>query len=395
MTNRLEVPRVCHGRSHGVTRNAPARRLLRVVRVDAVIDQLQRKCAARPGTLMLGGGLPADELFPTEALKAAFARALRSPASALQYGWPEGTPDLRAWIAGRMRARGVAVDPEDVIVTAGAQQGLAIACEALLGEERGRRSVAVDDATYPAALDVFRNHGARIVGDPRDATFAYVMPTIANPHGSVMSERDRVALLERARAIVEDDAYGELVFQEAAPPLASVARDRVWHVGTLSKTLCPGLRVGWLVPPRSARDGARAIKQAQDLQVGSLVQAAVSALFERFDYAAHVARSLRTYRARAAALMDAVRATFPAWRFEEPRGGFSIFVETGEEVDDARFLARAAAHGVAFDPGRLFRVAPEGRPLALRLCYSASRPAALREGVRRLARAWDETRSRR
>lgn len=342
---------------------------------------------------MLGGGLPAEELFPTEALEAAFARALRSPASALQYGWPEGTPDLRTWIAARLRARGVAVDPEDVIVTAGAQQGLAIACEALLGKSSERRSVAVDDVTYPAALDLFRNHHARLVDDPRDAAFAYVMPAIANPRGSVMSERDRAALLDRARAIVEDDAYAELAFEEAAPPLARVARDRVWHVGTLSKTLCPGLRVGWLVPPPSAREQVRAIKQAQDLQVGSLIQAVVFALFERFDYAAHVARSLHTYRARASALMDAVHTTFPSWRFEEPRGGFSIFVETGEEIDDARFLARAAAHGVAFDPGQLFRFAADGRPLALRLCYSASTPAALREAVRRLARAWDETRS--
>ncbi len=354
--------------------------------MDAEIDRLQRASAERPGTLLLGGGLPADELFPRRALHDAFNRAVTSP-TALQYGWPEGARRLREWIAARLRRRGAALEAEDVIVTAGAQQALAIAAEALLDlDER----VAVDAETYPAALDLFRTRGARPSTEREHVGLVYAMPAVANPRGDVASEASRAALLACGSPLVEDDAYAELRFDgRTARPLVADAREHVWHVGTLSKCLCPGLRVGWLVPPPPFRRRAMELKQAQDLQAGSLAQAVVEELFAEFDLDAHLTRARRLYAARADALVEALRRTFPGWSFREPEGGFSIFVETGEAVDDARFLAVAVAHGVSFDPGRLFRPDARSDRLAFRLCYSATPPEGLRDAVARLEAAWN------
>jgi 2-aminoadipate transaminase len=335
----------------------------------------------------LGGGLPADDLLPRRALETAFARAMRSSSNAaLQYGWPEGTPALRDWIAARLRMRGAAIGRDDVVVTAGAQQAIAIPTRARA--RRGGR-VTVDEETYPAALDLCRSVGLAPTTSLAGTAFAYAMPAVANPRGGGASPSRRAELLGSNVPIVEDDAYAELRFDGAiAPALLAEARDRVWHVGTFSKTLCLGLRVGWLVPPPDARDEAIAIKQTDDLQTASLAQALLVELLAEMDYDAHLSHARRFYEARANALTSALRRTRPEWRFREPDGGFSVFVETDTVGDDAAFLALAAARGVSFDPGRLFRATGAASPVALRLCYSVAGEEDLRNAVERLASAW-------
>jgi 2-aminoadipate transaminase len=309
-----------------------------------------------------------------------------SSTAALQYGWPEGTPALRDWIAARLRRRGAAVERDDVLVTAGAQQAIAIATRALA---RLGGAVAVDHETYPAALDLFRSVGLTPTTSLGGSAFTYAMPVVANPRGSAASPARRAELLDAYVPIVEDDAYAELRFDGTiAPPLLAEARDRVWHVGTISKTLCPGLRIGWLVPPPDARDEALAIKQTDDLQTASLAQALLVELLRDLDYDAHLSHARRFYEARAKALTSALRGALPEWRFGDPEGGFSVFVETDAMGDDAAFLAIAAARGVSFDPGRLFRASGEASPVALRLCYSVAGEDDLRNAVERLASAW-------
>src|SRR5262249_26260443 len=162
--------------------------------------------------------------------------------------WPEGRAELREWIAARLCARGADVGPDDVIVTSGAQQAIAIAAQLAL--ERGDE-VGVDAETYPAALDLFRTRGGRPRARWGGATpLFYAMPAIGNPRSRPMGPTARGALLLGALQIIEDDAYAELRFDGRTPrPLLADGRARVWHVGSFSKTLCPGLRVGWLVPP--------------------------------------------------------------------------------------------------------------------------------------------------
>jgi 2-aminoadipate transaminase len=202
--------------------------------------------------------------------------------------------------------------------------------------------------------------------------------------------------LSRDLHIIEDDAYAELRFDGAVTrPLLAERRARVWHVGSFSKTLCPGLRVGWLVPPPAWRDRATEVKHASDLQASSLGQTILELFLERDDFDARLARARRFYRARAARLVRAVRRHLPSWRCDEPEGGFALFLETNEPGDDQTLLETATRHGVSFDPGRMFRPDNASSPLALRLCFSYVHARDLEEGARRLARSWDEYRRER
>ena len=358
---------------------------------EDVIDRLQRSAAAAPDVLSLAGGLPAQSLFPRRVIARAAIDALgHSDCAALQYGWPEGAPDIREWIAARLAARGVAVAADDVIVTAGAQQAIALAIDAVLAFGRNRSaSVSVDAETYPSALALFRSRGL-VPTTSLDASVAYVMAGVTNPRG-VGTDASRLrAILGRGVPIISDEAYAELRFDGVVPrPLAVEAPDRVFHVGTFSKTVCPGLRIGWLVPPREHRADVVRLKASADLQANSFSQSILTEMVKDWDYDAHLARSRRVYQRRADILLSAIHRWLPrAFEVTPPEGGFSVFVETDVTGDDARFLELAAAHGTAFDPGGLFRPEPTDR-LSFRLCHSSLRPSAIPEAVRRLSRAFD------
>jgi 2-aminoadipate transaminase len=354
--------------------------------MDARIDRLQRAAAESERVVELGGGLPAADLFPRSELASSFLAVLYEPAcAALQYGWPEGDPDVRAWIAARLRARGAPVAAGDIIVTSGAQQAVSIAVDRLAASGR---SVGLDRETYPAALDLIRAKGGRAAtgNDPPD--WFYVMPGVTNPTGAGMTAERRAAILASGVPVIADEAYAELRFDGAVPrPFLADARDRTWHVGTLSKTLSPGLRVGWLLPPPGELAAALEAKRARDLEAGNLSQAVVRSFLARDDFDARLAAARTFYRARAETLVDLLRRHLPGWHFREPEGGFSVFVETDVRGDDVAFLEHATRQGVNFDPGRMFR--PGGAPafVSMRLCFSRASSTELAEGVRRLERA--------
>lgn len=355
------------------------------------IAELLRTSATSHQIISIGGGLPASELFPRVPLTAAFVDAMNDPqCCALQYDWPEGQDSLREWVARRLRARGAEVRGEDVLITAGAQQGLSLAAHFLL--PRGAR-VQVDAETYPAALELFEARGAKVVTDGEDADCVYLIDGIGNPRGLSPAPEVRARLISERRPVIADEAYAELQFSgPLLRPLLADGRDHVWHVGTLSKTLSPGLRIGWLVPPEPMLQRTIELKQTRDLQSASLSQVIAERFLSQDDFDARLDKARRFYVRRATALMDAVRRHLPEWRFVEPAGGFSIFVELDQRGDAEAWLRSAMAHGVAFDPGPLFR--PRGREggLAMRLCFSATAPKRLLEAVRRIAKAWQQHR---
>jgi 2-aminoadipate transaminase len=171
----------------------------------------------------------------------------------------------------------------------------------------------------------------------------------------------------------------------------------VLHVGTLSKTLSPGLRIGWLVVPRRLRDRALRLKQGTDLQASSLGQAIAEAYLlgdgdlPPVDWDARLVGLRRFYRRRATLLLRALRAALPDWRFTTPAGGFAVWAEApagGAAVDELTFLREAIEAGVVFDPGSTFRPGAAPTPLAVRLCFSAAPATAFEAGATRLARAW-------
>ncbi len=341
-------------------------------------DEVQKAAAERDDVIGLAGGLPANELLPREELARALAEVATASDTALQYGWPEGAPELRDWVARRLAARGASIDPERVIITAGAQQALAIAAAIL-----DTREIAVGDATYQGALEAFGDRAVVASADVR-----YVIAGVANPQGTPQPPASE--LLASARELIVDEAYTELRFDgHVMPPLVADAPDRVWHVGTVSKTIAPGLRVGWLIPPSVHHDNALERKHAADLQTASVSQAALARLFDLLDYDALVATARADDAARAAALSTALHHHARHLRFIEPAGAFSIWIETGERGnrdDEIALLEAALAEGVMIDPGSFFRPAASDT-IAFRLCYSNAPIESFDEGVQRLSRA--------
>ena len=265
---------------------------------------------------------------------------------------------------------------DDVVITAGAQQAIALAVDAVAPAR-----VGVGSATYPALLALLRTRGVPATDGPRASAF-YAMPEIGNPEGLPMDRRF-VRAIGRA-PVIADGAYAELRF-DGAPARAELARP--WRIFTFAKTLCPGLRIGCLVPPREHRAEVLRLKHAADLPASGLSQSVLAELLARLDYDARLARLRAAYARRAGALAEALRKHLPSWTFAEPAGGFSIFVDTNRPGDDVALLAAASARGVSFDPGRLFRVRPR-ETLELRLCFSNASERRIEQGVARLARAW-------
>jgi 2-aminoadipate transaminase len=347
------------------------------------IEAIHRACAARGDVIGLAGGLPDAALFPREAMRRALAAVMSDPKlGALQYGWPEGEESLRAWIAARLSTFHRPLDASDVIVTAGAQQAIALTIDALV--TRGS-TIGVDAATYPGALELFRTKGL-VATDAASAHAFYLIPEVGNPTGLAVETAYAASVRASGAPVIADDAYAELRF-DGARPRASGSFRAAWRVGTFAKTLCPGLRIGFVVPPPEHRALVLRLKHDADLQASGLGQAVLVELLRRFDYDAHLRLTRAVYARRADALASALRRHLPSWRFSEPLGGFSLFVDTCEPGNDVAFLATASAHGVSFDPGRIFR--PRERDtIELRVCYSNADEPLIFEGVKRLARAF-------
>jgi 2-aminoadipate transaminase len=377
---------------------------------DAVVEQL-KTAAADDTVVSLGGALPAEELFPTAELERAMAETMRAdPAGALQYGWPEGSDGLRAHVVRWMEARGITVGEDEVLVTHGAQQALHLLGRLLVAEGD---AVAVETPTYSAALQSFDLRSPRFLAVPRTAAgidlpaleraFAegarvlYLVASGHNPTGGVLTRAEREAVLDLAERhdawVLDDDAYGAIVFDGAEPPLRSFGRhlDRVVHLGSFSKVLAPGLRVGWLAGPKDIVHEATLLKEAQDLETASLSQRVLAAWLDANSLDAHVERCLPVYRARRDAVVAALAAEMPegvSW--EEPRGGFSVLVRLPAGTDPERVLSRAIEEGVLVEPAGPYFASRAAEP-ALRLSYSNVPERRIAVGVRRLGRALHAT----
>ncbi|MFJ3724057.1 PLP-dependent aminotransferase family protein [Streptomyces sp. NPDC090045] len=366
----------------------------------------------RPGIVSFAGGLPAPELFDTEGLRAAYEAAFAlSARRALQYSTTEGAPELRAAVAARTTARGLPTDADDVVITSGSQQALTLITAALI--EPGD-VVLVENPTYLAALQCFRLAGARVVAVPCDGEgivpealaelvarerpkLLYTVPTFQNPTGRTLPAARRAEVARTAARLglwlVEDDPYGELRYEGADVPWLAAhpgAEDRTALLGSFSKIMAPGLRLGWLRAPAALRRAAVVAKQAADLHTSTVDQLAAAHYLATADLDAHIATVRAAYRARRDALQRALSRTLPAdcdWNL--PEGGMFVWARLPENHDATDLLKTAVTHGVAFVPGAPFH-ATTPDPRTLRLSFTTHTPTEITEGVARLGRALAE-----
>ena len=356
------------------------------------------KLASLPGIVSLAGGLPAAETFPVEAMAEATARVLRdSPREALQYAASEGYGPLRDWVAGELAAQGLRVDAAQVLITTGSQQGLDLLGKVLID---AGSTVAVESPTYLGALQAFAPYEPEFVtlkGDDegpspeafdavRGALFAYLLPNFLTPSGRCLAAARRLALFERAAAagvpIVEDNPYGDLWYdQPPPPPLAASAGDGAVYLGSFSKVLAPGLRMGYVVAPPALFPKLLQAKQAADLHSPGFNQRVVHAVVQDGFLARHVP----TIRARYRAQRDAMRAALerhlpPGCRYTTPSGGMFFWVRLPAGLDATALLPRAVEAGVAYVPGAPFYAA-EPQADTLRLSFVTVAPELIEAGM--------------
>ncbi|MFD6079388.1 PLP-dependent aminotransferase family protein [Streptomyces hydrogenans] len=363
---------------------------------------------ARPEVISFAGGLPAPELFDTAGIKAAYEAVLTdTPHSALQYSTTEGDPSLREAVAARLTTRGLATASDDLLVTTGSQQALTLLATALL--EPGS-VVLVEDPCYLAALQCFGFAGARVVPVPTDEdgiipealdeiaarekpALLYIVPTFQNPTGRTLPLARRTAVAEAAARhgfwIAEDDPYGELRFDGEPVPLIAglpAAADRTALLGSFSKVMAPGLRLGFLRAPAALRRACVIAKQAADLHTSTVDQAAVARYLRDRDLDAHVAGMRAAYRARRDAMLDGLPAALPEGsRWNRPEGGMFVWATLPQGHDATALLPVAVGHNVAYVPGApFFSGTPD--PASLRLSFTTHTPDEIAEGLRRLAK---------
>jgi DNA-binding transcriptional MocR family regulator len=376
------------------------------------------KLLDRPDVISFAGGIPDPALFPASEAQAAYAALLGNTESAgcgLQYSVSEGYQPLRQWIVRHMADLGVACDEDNVVITSGSQQALEFLARLLLSPGD---TALVTAPTYLGALQAFSayeprydelrpEHGNRTpasyadaaTGAGGDVKFAYVVPDFANPTGATLSRAARERLIDLATEldipIIEDSAYAALRFEgEAIPPVQAlemqrgggINRARTIYCGTFSKTIAPGLRVGWIVAAKPLVRRLVLIKQASDLNSATINQMVMHRLVETV-YARQVARGREHYRKRRDAMLGALARHMPEGvRWTEPQGGLFVWMTLPDDQDGAALLQRAVDEaGVAFVPGGAFFSDGSGRN-TVRLSYSLPSEAKIAEGIARLAR---------
>ncbi|PLC48961.1 2-aminoadipate aminotransferase [Pollutimonas subterranea] len=362
------------------------------------------KVTERPEIISFAGGLPAPKGFPIDVMQAAFNRVLETKGeTALQYGPTEGYAPLRAWVAEDLKRVGADVSPDEVLIVSGSQQALDMLGKLFI--DPGSK-VLVEAPSYLGALQSFSLFEPEYVAVPTDdgglvpegltdertagARFIYVLPNFQNPTGLTLDLARRKALVERCAAaqvpIVEDDPYGDLRYAgEALPGLLGLGRAAgatVIRLGTFSKVLAPGLRLGYIVAPKPIIAKLVQIKQATDLHTASLTQMAVYETVKDGFLTTHMPMVRDLYKEQCGYMLEAMDEHFPTTvSWTRPEGGMFIWVTLPEHIDGSKLLARAIEQNVAFVPGAPFFAGSHPQTNTMRLSFVTVSEARIREGI--------------
>lgn len=340
----------------------------------------------------------------------AFARTMqdvlqRDGTAALLYGEiGQGYAPLRTTLSHVLASQGITAPADQILITGGSQQALAFVCQLLL---RAGDVILVENPTYNMALQLFAALGLQVVGVPVDGEglrvelveallqqhhpkLIYTIPNFQNPTGMTLSparRRQLVALADRYNIpLLEDDFVGDLRYEGRTQPALKTLDPggRVIHIGTFSKMLMPGLRIGYLIAEGPVLERLVALKTASDLSTAPLMQRTLEAYVSVGNYQRHLRRSCRLYRQRRDAMLTAINRHLPAVHVDPPQGGLFVWLRLPEGVSSVELLARGRVAGVEFAPGTRFFVEPSDGERYLRLNFATQTPTAIAEGVRRL-----------
>ena len=362
------------------------------------------KITEQPNVISFAGGLPSPATFPTERIAAAAQRVLRDdPTGSLQYSATEGYMPLREWVANRFSTGGAKIRASQVLITTGSQQALDLLGKTLI--DPGSK-VLVETPTYLGALQSFSLYEPSYTQVPTDeaglipegltpalidgARLLYAQPNFQNPTGRrlPLARREALAALAREGAfpVIEDDPYGALDYRGAPlPTLLSMAPEHIVYLGTFSKVLAPGLRLGYLIAPESLHFKLVQAKQATDLHTPSLTQRLAYEVIRDGFLDEHIPDVRSLYRDQCDAMLAALEKHMPAGvSWNRPEGGMFLWVDLPEGIDSMELLQASIAQDVAFVPGAPF-YANAPRMNTLRLSFVTVPPAKIDEGIARLA----------
>jgi Transcriptional regulators containing a DNA-binding HTH domain and an aminotransferase domain (MocR family) and their eukaryotic orthologs len=365
--------------------------------------------ASRPEVVSLAGGMPYVSALPEDLVVGAMERVMRERGPiALQYGSGQGVPRLREQILDVMALEGIRGSADDVVVTTGSQHALELFSklfidpgDVVLAEGPSYVTAMVIFSSYQAEVDhvpmdengmipeALREHIARAKAAGRRVKFLYTVPTFHNPAGVTLSAERRVEILQIAREndilVLEDNPYGLLYFGERPPQaMRSLEQDGVVYLGTFSKTLAPGFRVGWALAPHAIREKLILANEAAVLSPSSFTQLVISEYLQDADWKGQIDTFRSVYRERKQAMISSLEEHLPELSWTNPNGGFYVWLTLPERLDSKAMLPRAVKELVAYTPGTAFYADGNGRQnIRLSFCYPT--PDAIRVGIRRLA----------
>ncbi|WP_269929067.1 PLP-dependent aminotransferase family protein [Kocuria massiliensis] len=381
-------------RNFAGTEDSPVRALLDLV--------------SRPGVISFAGGIPDPEYFDLEAIRAAYQASLDRPERSLQYSSSEGERELREILAANLTVEGIPTQADDLLVTTGSQQGLTLMGQVMVDPGD---VILVEDPTYLAALQTFGLSGARFVAvdcdeegmipdslessiAEHDPKLVYLIPSYQNPSGRTMSMQRRRAvadvLLATGTMLIEDDPYSSLRYSgEALDAICSLdgMAEQTALLQTFSKSVAPGIRLGWARVPSSIRDAMIVAKQAIDLHSSTVDQYAAAYYLAHPETHRSDEEKLRVYGERCHAMARELPRALPAGsRVTTPQGGMFLWAELPEAYDTDTLLPYAMREGVGFVPGSSFHVDTSIRN-TMRLSFVTNAEEDIVEGVNRLQRA--------
>lgn len=362
--------------------------------------------------ISFAGGIPSPELFPTKEFTELFGKIMSEKGrQALVYGITEGYAPLIKTVSDMLGGNGILHETDSVVITTGAQQAIDLTAKSMVNDGEG---IIVEEPSFIGSLNSFRSYNARLFGVEMDSDginiekteqilksenikLIYTIPTFQNPMGVTMSAEKRKQLLELAEKydcyIIEDNPYGDLRFAgEAVAPIKTMDKNgRVIYVGSFSKTLSPGLRVGFVACHRDIMDRIVVAKQVNDVHTPLINQMLVEEYIENYDYDAHVKAGCELYGRKCALMLDSMEKYFPdCVSYTRPEGGIFLWCTMPEGTDSKEIFKKAVENKVAFVPGSTCMVDIDAPSNCFRLNYSTATDEAIEKGIEILGRILHE-----